>query len=151
MDHSSHTMDHSMPDHSMPGHNMPEAKCSMNMLFTWDWRNTCVVFRWWHLQTPAGFVGSLVAIVLLAAGYEYIKYWGKKWELNNALPATASLRQLKQRRAQQLVMYAIQVAYSFLLMLVFMTYNGWLMLAVAVGAGLGYYVFGGDGRSMACH
>ena len=38
--------------------------------------------------------------------------------------------------------------------LLFMTYNGWVMLAVAVGAFVGYIVFGRDSssaKSVACH
>ena len=37
--------------------------------------------------------------------------------------------------------------------LLFMTYNGWVMLAVAVGAFLGYLGFGGSTstKSVACH
>lgn len=35
-----------------------------------------------------------------------------------------------------------------------MTYNGWVMLSVAVGAFVGYLVFGGDSpatKTAACH
>ena len=36
--------------------------------------------------------------------------------------------------------------------LLFMTYNGWVMLAVAVGAAVGHLIFGGDAeKSVACH
>jgi hypothetical protein len=36
--------------------------------------------------------------------------------------------------------------------LLFMTYNGWIMLAVAVGAFIGYLAFGGSAsKSVACH
>ena len=57
------------------------------------------------------------------------------------------------------VLYAVQVFYSFFIMLLFMTYNGWVMLAVAVGAFAGYLIFGdangGGGASatktVACH
>jgi hypothetical protein len=37
--------------------------------------------------------------------------------------------------------------------LLFMTYNGWVMLAVAVGAFIGYMAFGSGGatKSVACH
>ena len=37
--------------------------------------------------------------------------------------------------------------------LLFMTYNGWVMLAVAVGAFLGYMAFGNSSpvKSVACH
>ncbi|KAJ6157464.1 hypothetical protein N7470_005056 [Penicillium chermesinum] len=40
-------------------------------------------------------------------------------------------------------LYALQVFYSFFIMLLFMTYNGQVMIAVAVGAFAGYLMFFG--------
>ncbi|KAF4123475.1 solute carrier family 31 (copper transporter), member 1 [Geosmithia morbida] len=40
------------------------------------------------------------------------------------------------------VLYALQNFYGLMLMLVFMTYNAWIMIAVAIGAFAGYVVFG---------
>jgi len=50
-------------------------------------------------------------------------------------------------------LYAVQVFYSFFIMLLFMTYNGWIMLAVAVGAFVGYLMFGQGSatKTVACH
>ncbi|KAJ5886883.1 uncharacterized protein N7473_009557 [Penicillium subrubescens] len=51
-------------------------------------------------------------------------------------------------------LYAVQVFYSFFIMLLFMTYNGMVMLAVAVGAFVGYLAFAHDTpatKSIACH
>ncbi|KAE8386562.1 Ctr copper transporter [Aspergillus alliaceus] len=51
-------------------------------------------------------------------------------------------------------LYAVQVFYSFFIMLLFMTYNGLVMLAVAVGAFVGYLVFGENlsaSKTVACH
>ncbi len=42
----------------------------------------------------------------------------------------------------QTLLHILQVIVSYCLMLVFMTYNVWLCLAVALGAGVGYFVFG---------
>jgi hypothetical protein len=38
--------------------------------------------------------------------------------------------------------------------LIFMTYNGYIIIAVTVGAGIGYYIYGSDvsaTRDSACH
>lgn len=52
-------------------------------------------------------------------------------------------------------MYAVLVAISFWLMLVFMTYNGYLMIATVLGAGFGHFIFGNGrlsaGKSIQCH
>lgn len=42
----------------------------------------------------------------------------------------------------QTFLHIVQVTISYFLMLIFMTYNVWLCLAVALGAGFGYFVFG---------
>lgn len=41
----------------------------------------------------------------------------------------------------QTFLHIIQVTLSFLLMLIFMTYNVWLCLAVVLGAAVGYFLF----------
>ena len=130
------------------------------MLFTWDWNNSCVVFKWWHVKTFTGFMISMVVILLLSAGYEFTKAWVTTWERNTVATLTASSSptsttnstQQRKFRTQRGVLYGIQVFYSFFLMLVFMTYNGWYMIAVAVGAGLGNYFWGGSTeKSLSCH
>ena len=59
----------------------------------------------------------------------------------------------KKIRLVKAAFYAVQVFYSFFIMLLFMTYNGWVMLAVAAGAFIGYIGFGGGSptKSVACH
>jgi len=42
----------------------------------------------------------------------------------------------------QTLLHIIQIGISYLLMLIFMTYNVWLCLSVIAGAGLGYFLFG---------
>ncbi|EGW30894.1 uncharacterized protein SPAPADRAFT_62803 [Spathaspora passalidarum NRRL Y-27907] len=159
-------MDHSMMDHSgHAGHPMPDMPpmddmCSMNMIFTWDWKNTCVVFNWWHIKTYYGFIFTLFAIVLLGMGYEFVRAWFSCWEkayfARLATPTNQTSQSLRNFRLSRGVLYGFQVWYSFMLMLVFMTYNGWLMIAVAVGAGIGNYLWGtttesGSVRAMSCH
>lgn len=157
-------MDHSKMDHSAHmggvGHasqlvsnsgmdmpDMPHDMCSMNMLFTWDYKNMCVIFRWWHVRTLTDLVLTMIAIAALSAGYEYVRY--RMRGLDAANETSLSNDDQKVRRA---IGYALLVAYSYFLMLVFMTYNGWAMLSVAVGAGLGFYKWGTtSARTLACH
>ncbi|KIJ39882.1 hypothetical protein M422DRAFT_174554 [Sphaerobolus stellatus SS14] len=59
--------------------------------------------------------------------------------------------------------YGTTIFLSFFLMLVFMTYNAYLIAAVVLGAGIGHYIYGGQmdpeavlagsggAKSMACH
>jgi copper transporter 1 len=58
-------------------------------------------------------------------------------------------------RALRAVLYGASMSLSAFLMLVFMTYNGYLIFAVVAGAAIGHYLFGGsvepDSKGMACH
>jgi len=61
-------------------------------------------------------------------------------------------------RAMRAVLYGASVGLSFFLMLVFMTYNAYLILAVVLGAIIGHYMLGEvmepdsiGGRGLACH
>ncbi|KAL4882794.1 Ctr copper transporter [Aspergillus karnatakaensis] len=199
MDHGHHGHDHGDMD-------MGEGQCSMNMLFTWSTKNLCIVFSEWRVTGPLSLLGSLVVIVLLAAGYEGIRNVTRQYELAHARrlsafsAAVAGSNEVDEAvsgterghepepgyettdhynqadffgaRSRLLVgsdnkraverkgkitmaaLYAVQVFYSFFIMLLFMTYNGWIMLAVAVGAFVGYLAFGENmsaTKSVACH
>ncbi|SCU98524.1 LAMI_0F15060g1_1 [Lachancea mirantina] len=134
--------------------------CSMNMLFTWAYKDTCVVFKWWHIKTIPHMFFSCFAVGALAYLYEYLKYCCHKSLVHHggAVSANTGLtsgmgRSLRLRRS---VWYGLQVGFSFMLMLVYMTYNGWLMISVVLGAIYGHYVWGAlleesPRTSLACH
>lgn len=50
------------------------------MLFTWETKNLCIVFRQWRITTFFSLVLSLIAIVLLVAGYECIREISRRVE-----------------------------------------------------------------------
>ncbi|CAG7554461.1 unnamed protein product [Fusarium equiseti] len=211
MDHSS--MDHGGMDHGGMdhGHGGMKDMCSMNMLFTWDATNLCIVFRQWHVRSTTSLLFSLVAVILLAMGYEALRSLSRRYEqaLDNRVraapskllflcphplhghctqetPRTKENRMLRyillpflprgldgpvtestpilpgqsQGQADQrahlikAILYALQNFYAFMLMLVFMTYNGWVMISVSLGAFLGYLFFGqktSATKENACH
>ncbi|KIV84685.1 hypothetical protein, variant [Exophiala sideris] len=155
-------MDHSHMDHG--DGDMDMGTCSMNMLFTWSSENLCIVFRQWRVTSTFSLILSLLAIVLLTAGYECVREISRRYEQKHsaemaAYSTSGSIRDSRaaaERRGtiMKALLYAVQVFYSFFIMLLFMTYNGWVMLAVAVGAFVGYLLFGQgltSTKSVACH
>ncbi|KAJ5766568.1 uncharacterized protein N7511_004184 [Penicillium nucicola] len=188
MDHGHGGMDHG--DMDMGG------QCNMNMLFNWSSENLCIIFRSWRITGPFSFLFSLVAIVILTAGYEGIRSVTRKYEATHAQRLAAFVatsantgddviadpiianglvdaihhthnegspllvgRDNKAALARRgkvtlAALYAIQVFYSFFIMLLFMTYNGPVMIAVAVGAFVGYLAFSEGtpaSKTIACH
>ncbi|KAL2259384.1 hypothetical protein VTK26DRAFT_6958 [Humicola hyalothermophila] len=166
MDHSAHDHHHHMMashggmDHGDMDHGGGSGPmCSMNMLFTWDTNNLCIVFRQWHITSTFSLIVSLLAIVAICAGYEALREATRRYEAVVSKRVDAAPRQNRDqvaRRAHVIkaVLYGIQNFYAFMIMLIFMTYNGWVMIAVSVGAGVGYLLFGGRTpvtKETACH
>ncbi|KAK2020268.1 hypothetical protein LZ32DRAFT_597944 [Colletotrichum eremochloae] len=50
------------------------------MLFTWDTKNLCIVFRQWHVRSTSGLIISLLLVVALAAGYEALRAASRRYE-----------------------------------------------------------------------
>ncbi|CAE6449846.1 unnamed protein product [Rhizoctonia solani] len=186
MDHGGHGgMDHG-------GHGGMDMgpKCDMNMLWNTQIIDTCIVFKSWHISSNGTFLLSFVAIVLLCVAYEWLRRAqtildvriarsiakGKTSTFGQDSPtedAPLHPRVFKQRavatlspgaRASRAALYGASVFLSFFLMLVFMTYNAYLILAVVLGASIGHYVFGAQmdaeavlnnagvgGKGMSCH
>ncbi|KPP66200.1 hypothetical protein Z043_115323 [Scleropages formosus] len=106
-------------------------------------------------------VGACFVIFLLAVFYEGLKIGRevllRRNQVNvryNSMPVpgndgtmlmethkTVGQRMLSLPHLFQTVLHIIQVVVSYFLMLVFMTFNGYLCIAVAAGAGVGYFLF----------
>lgn len=70
-------------DHKMPGMDhggMDQPMCNMNMLFTWDTTNLCIIFHWWRITNVLTLLISLVAVALLTAGYEAVREASRRYE-----------------------------------------------------------------------
>ena len=50
------------------------------MLFTWSTRNMCIIFPEWRIQGTGSLLASLVAIILLCAGYEAVRSFTRLYE-----------------------------------------------------------------------
>lgn len=163
----------------------------MNMLWNTQIIDTCIVFPGWQITSNAVFVFSFFTIVALGVLYEWLRVVQKRLDVNIATRMVAETPSLSGRssphredeslmgrgvakrkgktvvppipRILRALLYGANVFLSFFLMLVFMTYNAYLILAVVVGAAFGYYIFesemdvegvlaGASGvKGMACH
>ncbi|KAK3087464.1 hypothetical protein FSP39_006259 [Pinctada imbricata] len=117
------------------------------------------------LTSSAGeMVGACVAIFFLAVLYEGLKVMreqllksafsssmkyrevtiSSQTSQDNIIidPKSNGFRMLSSSHFIQTALHVVQVFVSYCLMLVFMTYNVWLCLAVILGAGAGYFLFG---------
>lgn len=135
----------------------------MSMLLTSDYKNLCLLSSSWHIKTLPQFIVSLALVAVLAAGYEYIRK-RTRGTPRGKYRSAAKLSRLTvpgielatntgvARGWSQSLVYGLLVGYSYILMLIFMSYNTWVMLAVVTGAVVGHHVFQGEPKeTMACH
>lgn len=74
-------MDHGHMDH---GDDLFQPVCNMNMLFTWDTTNLCIVFRGWRINGFGSLILSLLAVIALTAGYEAVREASRRYEARHA-------------------------------------------------------------------
>lgn len=53
------------------------------MLFTWSTKNICIIFPQWRVQGTGSLIASLLAIILLTAGYEAIRSFSRLYETSH--------------------------------------------------------------------
>ncbi|XP_013786506.1 high affinity copper uptake protein 1-like [Limulus polyphemus] len=128
----------------------------MQMYFTTDVEVT-ILFKRWHVKNVGELIGSAIFVCLLAIFYEGLKYFRdylfRKEALNegNLNEQRTLMSRLTHRpHVIQTMLHVVQFVISYFLMLIFMTYNVWLCISVALGAGVGFFLFGGM-RDIAVH
>jgi len=81
----------------------------MQMIFTWDYKNLCIVFKWWHIRSFSGLLISLIAIVALCAGYEAVRSLANRYETQSA---AISAQQAQRTREDDSSTYMKQTSQS---------------------------------------
>jgi copper transporter 1 len=51
------------------------------MLFTWSTEDLCIVFSGWHITGTGSLIFSLLAIILLTAGYEAVREVSRRYDI----------------------------------------------------------------------
>ncbi|KAM4634330.1 high affinity copper uptake protein 1 isoform 1-T2 [Polymixia lowei] len=133
----------------------------MVMTFYFGYNNVELLFTGLLINSPGEMVAACLGVFLLAVFYEGLKIGRevllRRSQVNiryNSMPIpgtdgtvlvethkTVGQRMLSSSHLLQTLLHILQVFVSYLLMLVFMTYNGFLCIAVAMGAGAGYFLF----------
>ncbi|EPY49609.1 vacuolar copper transporter Ctr6 [Schizosaccharomyces cryophilus OY26] len=134
-------------DHGHDNGNSIIKHCSMKMTFNTDYNNLCIVFKQWHISSGLQFGISLLVIVFLGYAFEKLRSYNSIEECcfqkayneqTNGLITPAKRSGKVSRPFRLCTLYAIQLIFSYFLMLVAMTYNAYVIAAIAIGAALGY-------------
>ncbi|GAK65997.1 copper-transporter-like protein [Moesziomyces antarcticus] len=137
---------------------MGGASCKISMLWNWYTIDACFLSSSWHVTTKATFAVSCIGVVLMVvclealrrAGVEFDKALSRqllqrKLVLESDLPPEATTRQVVIRVTplQQLaraVLHAVTFGLAYIIMLLAMYFNGYIILSIILGAGIGKFV-----------
>jgi len=166
MDHSG--MDHGSMDHGSMDHSGSGLGCDMDMMMMQMWFTTdvkcTILFEQWKTTSVGSMIGSCVGILAMAILYEGLKYFRERLhrrsyvainfskvstpgangaEVNQTKTSVSCMQSMcSGSHFIQTLLHCIQLALSYLLMLIVMTYNVWPCLAVVLGCTIGYFLFG---------
>jgi len=139
------------------GDDESDASCPMIMTFH---TGSCesILFKGIKVTTGGEFALAAAVIFIIAISYEGLRFWREKLYNDYTRQQTSScldpkegtstnrkaIRQLLTDKVHltQTCLHMIQVTVSYCLMLIVMTYNVWLILAIILGATVGYFLFG---------
>ncbi|WWD00373.1 hypothetical protein V866_007285 [Kwoniella sp. B9012] len=123
--------------------------CQMSdMLWNWDVIDTCFISSGWHNTTRGAFAASCVGVVFMAILLELLRRISRDYDrliLKQLSTVSIKLQNHRPRRAtplQQLIRSLIHVAVfglAYLLMLLVMSYNGYLIFSILIGTGIGKF------------
>ncbi|XP_023025440.1 copper transporter 1A isoform X2 [Leptinotarsa decemlineata] len=167
MDHSEHSlhqhgdMTPKPMDHSgHMGHDMTDMGSMMMPMYFFFSTKATVLFEGWKFTSTGGLIGSMIGIFFMAALYEGLKYFREYlfWRTYNSLqyravtlpdkattteePQVVQPTMISKMHFLQTFLHMVQMVLSYFLMLIFMTYNTYLCIAIVLGAGTGYFLFG---------
>ncbi|XP_078362259.1 protein SLC31A2-like [Oculina patagonica] len=124
-------------------------KTTMDMSFVAS-ENVTILFKGWKVSTIGGLVGSCIAVIVIAVFFEGLKsYKGHRHKPckknNETTPLIRQPHRIQNRfqvtdHLKKTLLYVVQFLVGYFLMLVAMTYNVWLFLAVVVGCGIGFFL-----------
>ncbi|KAK3928815.1 High affinity copper uptake protein 1 [Frankliniella fusca] len=155
-------METTTPMHMPSGGGGDEPMMMMKMYFHGGTMEM-VVFDFWKVTDDGSMAYSWFIIFVLAFLYEGLKYFrddlygrhARSLALRHsndtsrlALDKNADVHRswsstvFSAFHVMQTALHALQYFVSYLLMLIFMTYNTWLCLAVVLGGACGYFFFG---------
>lgn len=159
MDHTS--MDHGSMDHGdhMCGHDGHSHAMAFHTSVCQE-----ILFSGWMTTNALELFGSAVAIFFAGILYEGLKYFREALHARATTvtgdsrvnitksecgtngpcsgPAVVKYTMMSSGHVIQTFLHFIQSTTSYILMLVFMTYNVWLCIALVLGLAVGYFFFG---------
>ncbi|KAF9741998.1 hypothetical protein PMIN03_005571 [Paraphaeosphaeria minitans] len=149
---------------------MGAGACQMEMLWNWRIVDSCILAESWHIKSNAMFAASCVGAALLVVALEFLRRLSSEWDAfllrqfqrqlriqQGALAGAASssccdgpaatlgtqyatFRATSTQQLVRAIIHGIALGLAYLLMLIVMSFNGFIFISVILGAVLGKFL-----------
>ncbi|TDZ65296.1 Copper transport protein CTR4 [Colletotrichum trifolii] len=138
------------------------ADCKVSMLWNWDTVDACFLSSSWQIRNGGMMAASCIGVVLLVVLLEVLRAMTKKFDdmmlaqmrrraesllANSTTTADASpspapivMRVSPLQQVLRCLLYAVTFGLAYVIMLLAMYFNGYIIISIIVGAGLGKFV-----------
>ncbi|KAI3328813.1 ctr copper transporter [Ustulina deusta] len=146
---------------------MDDSSCSTHMLWNWNTIGACFFAESWKIKTEGMMAATCIGVFLLAIVLEFVRRVGSEYdqlilgqfqqhvdaqfatsklEDDSRSGGTRPVSQIVMFRAtpiQQLIrsfIHAVAFGIAYILMLIAMAFNGYVIIVIIVGAGFGKFL-----------
>lgn len=122
------------------------------MLWNWNTIDACFISSDWHIRSNGAFAGTCIGVVLMGITLEALRRGAREYDAwivrafraklanGDTVPNTAIFRPSLTQQAVRAVLHALTFGVAYMLMLIAMYYNGYVILCIFLGAGVGKFL-----------
>ncbi|PVF96560.1 Ctr copper transporter [Serendipita vermifera] len=128
------------------------------MLWNWYTVDACFISSDWHVRSKVAFAFTVICIFILVALVEGVRRFGREYDRRLVRLAKASFTKMDDSSSSSVVafvptwsqqsiraaIFGVQFGAAYILMLLAMYYNGFVIFAIILGGTFGHFVFGRD-------
>ncbi|KAJ9640238.1 hypothetical protein H2204_003463 [Knufia peltigerae] len=140
-------------------------KCKINMLWNWYTIDACFLSSSWHITSKGMFAASCIGVVFLVISLELLRRVSKEYDMAilrqfqrsvvtqdatkdqttlvggcRPAPRVVVFRPSPIQQLIRAVLHAVTFGVAYIIMLLAMYYNGYIIICIFIGAGLGKFI-----------
>ncbi|RGP63772.1 ctr copper transporter [Fusarium sporotrichioides] len=139
------------------------AECQMSMLWNWNTIDSCFIASSWQVKDNGMMAASCIGVGLLVVILEVLRLMIKKYDIliaqsmrrhaavlskshslasekYTSLPTNMVLRASPLQQILRAVLHAVTFGVAYFVMLLAMSFSGYIIVSIIIGAGLGKFV-----------
>ncbi|KAK3934541.1 ctr copper transporter [Diplogelasinospora grovesii] len=108
--------------------------CKISMMWNWYTIDACFLSEQWQITTSGEFAATCIGVMLMVVLLEAFRRLGKEYDeriLREFYPFQQIIRA---------VIHAATFGLAYIIMLLAMYYNGYVIICIVIGAGLGKFL-----------